>query len=166
MQKHGVMTGVAVLVACVTAGACGGPEQSQAPAPDFRPTAEAPASGTPATPVIKFDAASPAAMVTDMANGWPIALQVGQEVVVRLAANKTTGFSWVLTSGADGGVVAQQGEMTYEAAPTGTVGAGGTETYRFKGANPGEVTLAFAYRRPVEKDEPPARTVAYPITVK
>jgi inhibitor of cysteine peptidase len=100
-------------------------------------------------------------------NGTAMTLATGATLVVRLDANRTTGFAWTWSASTPG-VLTAAGEPAYEsaAAPAGTAGAGGAQVFSFTAAAPGTTTLRFAYARAWEKDVPPARTVTYDVTVK
>ncbi len=106
----------------------------------------------------------PGAMVTDMATGWPVTLQVTQELTARLTANRSTGYGWTLRAGSDGGILAQQGAADYERPEGAPPGAGGVEVFRFKATKPGQTTLAFDYKR--AGDSSPAKSVSYTVTVQ
>ena len=116
------------------------------------------------------DGGSPAGgevVLHDADNGKPVSLSTGQTLVVTLPSNRTTGFSWSVTqNGAP--QLAQQGEPEYatEAAGTGRVGAGGTDTFRFNAAQAGAGTLTLEYSRPFEQGQQPAQTFTVPVTVK
>jgi inhibitor of cysteine peptidase len=81
-------------------------------------------------------------------DGTEVSVKVGEQLVVELPSNPTTGFSWTV---ADGGPLTQVGEAEYatEAAPD-VVGAGGTETFTFDAKKAGSGTLTLEYRRPWE----------------
>lgn len=117
----------------------------------------APAPAATAEPVV-------GAMVTDMATGWPVALQVGQDLTARLTANRSTGHGWTLRAGSDGGILEQQGEPAYEPAGDAKPGAGGVEVFRLKAVKPGQTVLAFDYQR--QGDTAPTRSVTYTVTVQ
>jgi copper homeostasis protein (lipoprotein) len=102
--------------------------------------------------------ALPAAMVTDMASGWPIALTVGQEMTARLTAD--TAGRWSLRPGSDAGVVTLQGDPATER-PAGQPAA---EVFRLKATKAGKTTIAFDFRK--GSDPAAARSVSYPITVQ
>ena len=55
-------------------------------------------------------------------------LGVGQEVVLRLAENRTTGYAWQLAV-PDAVAVADEG---YQPAPSGAPGAGGVRVFRLR----------------------------------
>jgi inhibitor of cysteine peptidase len=104
--------------------------------------------------------------VTATASG-PVALQVGQVLVVTLPSNPSTGYSWTISTAPDGAVLTQNGELTYAAMNPDVVmpGSGGTETVRFTATAAGTTTIVLDYRRPWETDVPPVDTVTIDITV-
>lgn len=102
----------------------------------------------------------PAAMVTDLAAGWPINLRIGQRMTARLTADRAAGAQWSLRTGLEGGVVASDGVAAYEAIP----GGGGIEVFRFKAVKSGSTTLTFELKKP--GDAAASRQVSYPVTVQ
>jgi inhibitor of cysteine peptidase len=114
------------------------------------------------------EAAWPAAVVVTAADqGRPIELKPGQALRVGLESNRTTGYAWSLGQ-IDAAVIALLGKPVYtrSAAAARMVGAGGTETWRFRAAATGERQLQFLYRRPFEPNAPPARTVSFMVRVR
>jgi inhibitor of cysteine peptidase len=105
-----------------------------------------------------------ATVVTEQTHG-DVNLKVGAVLEVRLEANHTTGYSWVFTPAVNP-VLMRQGRTVYQEHGTGdTVGAGGVEVWRFKAMKAGKQGLQFEYRRPWEKDSPPAKVVTFTVTV-
>ena len=102
--------------------------------------------------------------ITEADANRDVVLPVGQEVVLKLTSNPSTGYRWSL---AEGGapVLANLGQPRYQASGT-LPGAGGVETWTLRAAQIGSQTLKFEYRRPWEKTVPPAKTLFFPITVK
>jgi inhibitor of cysteine peptidase len=96
--------------------------------------------------------------VTDADNGKQITIQPGQVVTVTLESNPTTGYSWQVME-IDNAILVQEGDPEYKQASGtgGLVGAGGTETFRFKAIAAGETTLSLGYARPWES-VPPIQT--------
>jgi inhibitor of cysteine peptidase len=104
-------------------------------------------------------------------NGHNVELTAGQVLEVSLESNRSTGYSWTRTD--ESAVLQTAGEAKYtpagaaegdgQAAPPGSPG---TETWRFLAASPGQATLRLAYRRPFEKEAPPAREYTLNVTVK
>ncbi len=99
----------------------------------------------------------PPIVLTEADAGQTIEAAVGQEVVVRLKGNPTTGFRWEVEA-VEGEAVEPRGEVAYEPPHTARLGAGGTFVARFQAARQGEATLAMRYVRPWEKDKEPAET--------
>jgi inhibitor of cysteine peptidase len=99
--------------------------------------------------------------------GRHIGLRLGQEIEVRLEANPTTGYRWQMVHEAPAVLDFLVAE-TYAPAPSAprAVGGGGTVTWRFRAARPGQDSLQLLYRRPWEADSAPARTFKCDITVQ
>ena len=90
-------------------------------------------------------------------------LAVGQELLISLPGNPSTGFSW--TTEHVPAFLEQIGEEEYfsDKPPGNMVGGGGTFRWRFLAKEKGTDTLRFVYRRPWEKGTPPADTAEYRI---
>jgi inhibitor of cysteine peptidase len=89
-------------------------------------------------------------------SGSDIFLAQGDQLLVRLPANPSTGYSWVLAGNAPS-VLRPVGEPKYEGPAKAMPGAGGTQTFEFRVVGGGGAFLDFVYRRPSEKDAPAAR---------
>ena len=100
------------------------------------------------------------------ADGTRVTIRRGAEVKVILDANVTTGFQWQVPPNA-APVLAPIGERIYlgRSADPRSTGGGGMNIFRFRGEQPGRVTLQFDYRRAWET-VPPAKTVRYEVTVE
>lgn len=109
---------------------------------------------------------APTGDVTVTASG-PAALKVGQTLVVTLASNPSTGYSWTISGAPDGAVLTQDGDITYTPSNPDVVmpGSGGSETVRFTATAAGTTTIVLDYRRPWETDVPPVETVTIDVTV-
>lgn len=109
--------------------------------------------------------AKPSVIVTDSDANNPVQLRVGQTLQVRLASNPTTGYSWSVQQ-----VPAelQLGQSVYATGSQNknVAGAGGYQTIDFAGKIPGKAELKLEYRRPWEKDAPPAKTFSVTVSVK
>jgi len=83
--------------------------------------------------------------LSEDANATEVTVKVGEELVVELPSNPTTGYAWIV---AESGPLTQVGEAEYtsEATPD-VVGAGGTETFTFEATEVGSGTLKLEYRR-------------------
>jgi inhibitor of cysteine peptidase len=99
-------------------------------------------------------------------SGASVALASGQDLVVRLPSNPTTGYRWIYVEPKDA-VLRVDGPSSYEAQSAGgAAGAGGTEIWKLAPLKPGQQQLRFEYRRPWEQDVAPSRVATYTVTVK
>jgi inhibitor of cysteine peptidase len=96
----------------------------------------------------------------------PISVSAGQEFLIAIPSNPTTGYSW--TGKSSSGVITILGSA-YQA-PTGTgkplMGAGGEQIFVCKANKPGTAQITFGYARPWQKGVKPARTMTFNATVK
>jgi inhibitor of cysteine peptidase len=108
--------------------------------------------------------ASPAPVkLTDADNNKSVQFALGQRIEIRLSANPTTGYSWLL-QGFPGCL--ELANFSYTSQGKSMPGGGGTQTVEFLAASPGEGELKIAYRRPWEKsDVPAAKTFSVKVTV-
>jgi len=94
-------------------------------------------------------------------------LSQGEEFVITLKTNPSTGYQWQIEEGLTGsGLVLL--EESYQPAdrPSGKpiVGAGGTKTWKFRGTEPGKSMLKMVYQRPGE--EKPAKVRYFRVKIK
>ena len=101
------------------------------------------------------------------ANGKTVAAKVGQTVVITLAGNPTTGYSWAVKK-LDGDALKQQGKLNYvpKKVPRGMVGSGGAFVATFLAVKPGKTIITMAYARPWEEKKPPAKTFKATVEAK
>jgi len=94
----------------------------------------------------------------------PVSVNVGQQFVVELESNPTTGFIWTATFDAK---VLSQVSKDYTASPAapGLVGSGGKDKFTFKAVAAGTTDLTFGYHRSNES-VPYAQTKIFKVTVK
>jgi predicted secreted protein len=118
---------------------------------ELPPAAGLAAAVPPAAPM-------PAAMVSDMASGWPLTLFLGQEMTARLTADPAG--RWSLRQGSDGGVVTLQGEPAIDR----PAGQPAVEVFRLKATKAGKTTIAFDFKK--GRDATAAKSVSYPLTVQ
>ena len=113
------------------------------------------------------DGADKEVQLSEADNGKTVTVALGREVVVALASNPTTGYSWAVVR-PEPANLELQGEPHYVAAnpPTPVVGAGGTEVFTFKATKSGTSTLSMAYRRSFEPTAPPAKTFTVTVEVR
>ena len=95
--------------------------------------------------------------LTELDAGVEHSVDVGQELVVRLPENRTTGFRWHLTVPEEG--LALDAE-SFAPAAVELPGAGGTRAFRLRATRPGTHRLAAALGRPWEPGGP-ERTVEF-----
>lgn len=97
-------------------------------------------------------------------NGSSITLEKGQQMVLKLASNPTTGFDWEIV-GLDPAVLQQVGEVEYKSDSM-LIGSGGVNTWIFEAVDTGGMNLQLIYHRSWEKDIPPIETFDLDVTVK
>ena len=96
-------------------------------------------------------------------SGKTVKAGVGDLVLIKLASNPTTGFSWSAADLPKGSAVTLQSkkylsasQMNAEIRPM--AGQGGQATFTYRVAKAGKATISLTYRRPWEKKAKPART--------
>ena len=92
-------------------------------------------------------------------------LQSGETLLIRVAGNPTTGYSWQIAGISDPTILSLQGDIEYEPKEPALLGAPGTFLIRVSGLREGRATLELVYRRPWEKDQPALRVVSIDIHV-
>lgn len=118
---------------------------------------QAPPGGLFRVLVIVKDSALPRGLILEAPdNGSDIFLAQGEILQVRLPSNPSTGYTWSI-AGNSPSVLRPTGEPKYDAPEKGKPGAGGTQTFEFRVVGGGGAFLDLVYRRPSEKDAPPAR---------
>jgi predicted secreted protein len=115
-----------------------------------------------AAPVVP---ANPRVQLDQAADGSSVQLTRGQELVVELPSNRTTGYDWYL-SGALPSQLTTASDTYETTSEPGVVGAGGTHVFTYTVAAAGSGTLKLVYVRPWETGVRPAKTFAVTITVR
>lgn len=87
-------------------------------------------------------------------NSDSITLEKGQQLVVSLKGNPTTGYNWELSE-FDPAVIKQVGEAEYKSDSM-LIGSGGVLTFTFEALQTGKTNLKLIYHRSFETDVPPA----------
>lgn len=95
----------------------------------------------------------------------PFAMKVGDEFVLTLESNPSTGYLWRLAEKPDENVVRFVSSEYKAASDTRRVGAGGNEVWTFRAEGKGRTAINLIYVRPWEKDTPPAKTATAIIIV-
>lgn len=100
-------------------------------------------------------------LLTAAQSGFPIKAMVGDELVIQLVENPTSGYRWQ----PDSGLQLSAREDLFE--PTaGASGAGGVRTLRFFLTSPGRLDLAFSLRRSWEGEGQALQRVVYHLEVE
>lgn len=96
-----------------------------------------------------------------------IQAKVGDQFVIELESNATTGFQWGISGSLNPSVVSKV-RSTYVAGPNAQkmVGAGGVERWTFKALGKGTAKIAMIYTQPWEKTTKPAKSVTFNVTVQ
>jgi len=93
-----------------------------------------------------------------------IAASVGENFIISLESNQSTGYSWSVGMVSDNSQVVVAG-MDYDLPGESKTGQGGAEVWHLKAVAPGSVKLMFFYARSWEKDAP-AKTLSFNVTIK
>ncbi|MFP4461454.1 MAG: protease inhibitor I42 family protein [Thermotogota bacterium] len=99
---------------------------------------------------------------TDVVN---IDLRPGDQLLLYIPANATTGYQWVLKDDFEEQFI-QLISTDYEAPDSEMMGAGGTSIWDFNANEEGVTTLAFEYIRPWEEDVDPEIVLLIQVHVK
>lgn len=87
-------------------------------------------------------------------NAQELKLQPGQTIIISLASNPTTGFSWSLSDNWDKKVLSAIGEEYLSQGQPSLVGQGGHQIFKFKALQKGKTELNLVYARPWESVQP------------
>jgi len=95
----------------------------------------------------------------------PQQLYVGQQLILSLPSNPTTGYRWAIQDSA-GGVLRSLGPEVYTSSDNGQLlGSAGQSTWRFQVFAPGSGRLRLTSQQPWEPEAEPAQVFDCPITV-
>jgi inhibitor of cysteine peptidase len=96
-----------------------------------------------------------------------VTLQVGQELVVTLESNPTTGYEWLVDTAPDSAVLQSNGAPSYEPTPVASdvVGSGGTTSLRFTATGAGTTQVVLRYKQSFEENSPDDQLVTVDVTV-
>ena len=91
--------------------------------------------------------------------------RAGELIIVELASNPTTGYSWMVTGQPDP-TVATLMETDYQTSPSTTLGlGGGYQRWTFRLVAPGTSTIVFSYGRTWE-NAPAQNATMFTVTVR
>jgi inhibitor of cysteine peptidase len=86
--------------------------------------------------------------------GSSIELEKGEEIIISLDSNPTTGYSWVPGEEIDSTIVElTDSEFLQTEKEEGMVGVGGFEVFTFEAKNSGQTEIILYYQRPWEEAE-------------
>ena len=95
----------------------------------------------------------------------PLQLKTGQNLILTLPSNPTTGYRWAIQDSA-GGVLRSLGPEVYSSSDNGQLlGSGGKSTWRFQVFAAGTGRLRLTSQQPWEPETEPAQVFDCPITV-
>ncbi|MBI4706631.1 MAG: protease inhibitor I42 family protein [Candidatus Omnitrophica bacterium] len=94
-----------------------------------------------------------------------IEINAGEDVIITLDANPTTGYTWEIAKPLDK-IILGKISSSYVPEETGRVGSGGKEIWVIKTLKPGKTKAIFHYLRSWEKNVPPVKTETFLIIVK
>ena len=94
----------------------------------------------------------------------PITVDKGDEFILVLDSNKTTGFGWQLAKPLNQNMLKLL-QTDYIPSKTNLVGAGGKEEWTFRAVNSGKAIIPLKYVRPWEKIKP-AKEKTFIIIIK
>jgi len=103
--------------------------------------------------------------ITEKDAGKSFSMAIGQALYARLASNPSTGYQWNV-QGSAAPLELVKSDFARNPQGSNAPGASGTQQLQFTAKAAGTVSLTFEYRRPWEKDVPPAKTVTVTIVVK
>jgi inhibitor of cysteine peptidase len=101
--------------------------------------------------------------------GKELILRRGDSLTVHLPSNPSTGYSWSFTfTKPDILTPGKAGEIQYplQGSERRIVGAGGNQDWFFRAMRSGKTKILFVSTRPWEIGVVPARTIAWPVSVK
>lgn len=95
--------------------------------------------------------------ISESDNGKTVTVQVNRRIEISLKGNPTTGYRWSV-AGLSSNTVEQVGDVDYHRDEAGKhlVGSGGVFVATIKAVSPGKTIVHLEYRRPWERDVPPA----------
>ncbi|WP_081326438.1 protease inhibitor I42 family protein, partial [Paenibacillus polymyxa] len=81
----------------------------------------------------------------------PLQLKTGQNLILTLPSNPTTGYRWAIQDSA-GGVLRALSPEVYSSSESGVIGGGGQSTWRFQAFTAGQGRLRLTSQQPWEPE--------------
>jgi inhibitor of cysteine peptidase len=97
--------------------------------------------------------------------GKQINLKVGEQIVISLTGNPSTGYSWEAID-LDTTMLEQVGDSVFQSNNPDMIGSDGILTMTFKALQGGTTTLTLVYHRPWETGVDPIDTFTVSVTIK
>ncbi|MEX6504167.1 protease inhibitor I42 family protein [Pseudomonas zhanjiangensis] len=108
----------------------------------------------------------PGSLSVQEQSGCPLQMHSGQQLILTLPSNPTTGFRWLIRDDA-AQVLASLGPEVYSnPEDAGLVGSAGQSTWRFQARQAGEGHLRLTYQRPWETGVAPAKSFECAVRVE
>ncbi|MCQ6257319.1 protease inhibitor I42 family protein [Pseudomonas sp. Q11] len=95
----------------------------------------------------------------------PVQLTSGQNLILNLPSNPSTGYRWAIQDSAGGVLKALGPEVYRNPEDAGIVGAAGVSTWRFQAFAAGTGRLRLTYQQPWAPEVPPVETFDCAISV-
>jgi inhibitor of cysteine peptidase len=90
-------------------------------------------------------------LVTKADDARSISVDLGDQIILQLAENPTTGYRWELDGPVDPTLSTLSSEFNPD--PGGGVGSGGTHVFTFRADQPGATAIRLKLKRPWEQDD-------------
>jgi inhibitor of cysteine peptidase len=97
--------------------------------------------------------------------GSQVEVTVGQQILITLDGNPSTGYSWEVKD-LDTSLLEQVGEAEFESSAPSLLGSGGTLTLTFKALQTGTTMLTLVYHRPWETEVAPLDTFSVTVVIQ
>jgi len=95
-----------------------------------------------------------------------ISIKEGQDFIIQLSSNATTGYKWGLSRELNQEFLKSKGfEYISPFSSTPVLGAGGFELWKFTALKKGETEIKLKYFREWEKDTPPVNEVTFKVKI-
>jgi predicted secreted protein len=105
------------------------------------------------------------AVLTSAENGKKVVVRSGGQIIIRLDANPSTGYTWE-AKGLDTTLFQQVGDAVFASSNPGLVGSSGNLVLSFQALKPGTSTLTLVYHRPWETGVDPVNTFSVTVRIK
>jgi inhibitor of cysteine peptidase len=97
--------------------------------------------------------------------GRTVELKRGDQLILELEGNPTTGFQWEAQD-MDAGFLKQKGNAEFKSDQQGAMGGGGLFVLTFAATKAGSTPLRLIYHQPWDKETPPAKTFEVIVSVQ